>query len=227
MLTGSLLISYVTDPSTTWSILVLLLAMHLGMNWRAVRAVRLNTLNRQRATIVFAEWISAKNVPTLDEVAQREWLFRANGDIYDVNRGRIGSCKIGVGMQELLTVTGSRSHTDRHAVARHLINTAAANNAPYIVWLAHRRCACIMLSEGCSAREQLKAWYTAQLAVTLGPAEAHGWMSDQLRTVYAQADREYGALEAALLAQGWDIDTAALQSTKVSHFAVPKLGKQT
>lgn len=52
--TGSMVISYITTPITTWITLLILLSVHLALNYKAVRAVQMTTLNRQRANIVFS-----------------------------------------------------------------------------------------------------------------------------------------------------------------------------
>ncbi|PLN84199.1 DUF647-domain-containing protein [Aspergillus taichungensis] len=54
MLVGSLVVSHITSYTATWISLVTLLTVHLGMNYAAVRAVQMTSLNRQRANIVFS-----------------------------------------------------------------------------------------------------------------------------------------------------------------------------
>ncbi|KAJ5514802.1 hypothetical protein N7463_004354 [Penicillium fimorum] len=54
MLVGSVVISHITSFTTTWFILLLLLSLHLSMNYAAVRAVQMTSLNRQRANITFS-----------------------------------------------------------------------------------------------------------------------------------------------------------------------------
>ncbi|EYE99468.1 RUS1 family protein [Aspergillus ruber CBS 135680] len=54
MLTGSLMINHITTPITTWLTLLLLLTLHLSLNYLAVRSVQMTTLNRQRANILFS-----------------------------------------------------------------------------------------------------------------------------------------------------------------------------
>ncbi|OGE57850.1 hypothetical protein PENARI_c001G04916 [Penicillium arizonense] len=54
MLVGSVVISHITSFTTTWIALLLLLALHLSMNYAAVRAVQMTSLNRQRANITFS-----------------------------------------------------------------------------------------------------------------------------------------------------------------------------
>ncbi|KAJ5894345.1 hypothetical protein N7495_006036 [Penicillium taxi] len=54
MLVGSVVVSRVHSFVLTWASLLTLLAIHLSMNYCAVRAVQMTSLNRQRATIAFA-----------------------------------------------------------------------------------------------------------------------------------------------------------------------------
>ncbi|KAJ5625951.1 hypothetical protein N7510_002260 [Penicillium lagena] len=59
MLVGSLVVSHVTRLGTTWAALLFLLGLHLSMNYAAVRAVQMTSLNRQRANIVFSTLLSS------------------------------------------------------------------------------------------------------------------------------------------------------------------------
>ncbi|GCB22260.1 RUS1 family protein homolog [Aspergillus awamori] len=54
MLVGSFVVSRVTSFSTTWICLLILQALHLSLNYAAVRSVQMTSLNRQRANIVFS-----------------------------------------------------------------------------------------------------------------------------------------------------------------------------
>ena len=55
MLTGTLVVKVVHDKQVVWALMMVLVGVHLMMNYRAVRSVKMRTLNRQRATIVFRE----------------------------------------------------------------------------------------------------------------------------------------------------------------------------
>ena len=74
MLVGSVVVSWVTTPIATWTTLILLLSIHLETNRRAVRAVKLRTMNRQRATLVY-HYLRRSHVPTPAEVAKQERIF--------------------------------------------------------------------------------------------------------------------------------------------------------
>ncbi|OKO93947.1 RUS1 family protein -like protein [Penicillium subrubescens] len=51
---GSVVVSHVTRFTTTWIALLTLLALHLSLNYAAVRSVQMTSLNRQRANIVLS-----------------------------------------------------------------------------------------------------------------------------------------------------------------------------
>ncbi|PYH82051.1 DUF647-domain-containing protein [Aspergillus uvarum CBS 121591] len=54
MLVGSFVVSHVTGFAATWIVLLMLLALHLSLNYAAVCSVQMTSLNRQRANIVFS-----------------------------------------------------------------------------------------------------------------------------------------------------------------------------
>ena len=58
MLTGSLIVSRISSQPATWVAMIILLSIHLGTNYLAVRAVSMRTLNRQRANIVLSNYLA-------------------------------------------------------------------------------------------------------------------------------------------------------------------------
>ncbi|PYH71417.1 RUS1 family protein [Aspergillus vadensis CBS 113365] len=70
MLVGSFVVSRVTNFSTTWICLLMLLALHLSLNYAAVRSVQMTSLNRQRANIVFSTLLSTD--PDLTQILHPE-----------------------------------------------------------------------------------------------------------------------------------------------------------
>ncbi|KAF3024545.1 hypothetical protein E8E15_007458 [Penicillium rubens] len=137
MLVGSVVISHITSFSTTWLILLILLALHLSMNYAAVRAVQMTSLNRQRANIVFSTLFdSDRNLsldldPELDttpslsktksewtvltpaQVSKHERIFHRDGVLQWTQHSThttqpLGSAQIGVSMSTFLgSVSGT------------------------------------------------------------------------------------------------------------------------
>lgn len=104
---GSLVVSRVTSYTATWVALVILLVLHLSLNYSAVRSVQMTSLNRQRANIVFSTLLesdpdfaiesfhdshheqegksdrapsqTSRRILSPAEVAQQERIFEKNG----------------------------------------------------------------------------------------------------------------------------------------------------
>ncbi|QQK41702.1 RUS1 family protein-like protein [Penicillium digitatum] len=139
MLVGSVVISHITSFSTTWLVLLFLLALHLSMNYAAVRAVRMTSLNRQRANIVFSALLASdkslalaleldldsttpappkKNwtILTPAQVAEHERIFHRDGALQWTQHSgthtvthHLGSAQIGVSVSTFLGGSGSGS----------------------------------------------------------------------------------------------------------------------
>lgn len=198
MLAGSVVVSWVTTPWATWATLVLLLSVHLGMNYRAVKAVRMTSLNRQRANIVFSYLLRSHEGPRVlgpKEVSEHERVFerdgvlrcigkrdgvlRSNGPMLKSKDDIVGYCRIGVSLQTLLSQintthrTKSGAFDDLAIKLTDLLDVFASEG--YILWLPdkpgsrlHSKEALIVLKRDCTALDQLKAWM-------------HAWMLVQMR----------------------------------------------
>lgn len=75
MLAGTLLVKLVEGKTAVWCWMVTLVGIHLLTNYYGVRCVKMRTLNRQRATIVFREWLESNTILTPDDVAKRESIL--------------------------------------------------------------------------------------------------------------------------------------------------------
>ncbi|KAM5352728.1 hypothetical protein ACJ41O_005450 [Fusarium nematophilum] len=72
LLVGTLVVKYIEDHTSVVFLMTLLVFAHLWMNYLGVRSVCMNNLNRQRATILFGEYLQSGNVLSPAEVARRE-----------------------------------------------------------------------------------------------------------------------------------------------------------
>ncbi|KAK3388732.1 vitamin B6 photo-protection and homoeostasis-domain-containing protein [Sordaria brevicollis] len=101
MLVGSLVVKVVQDKQVVWCLMLVLLGLHLTMNYWAVRSVRCRTMNRQRATMVVREWLEHGRILSLEEVAERESILQLNGGWFGFGRmesksgGYTGTCEFG------------------------------------------------------------------------------------------------------------------------------------
>lgn len=78
LVVGTLVVKLVQDHQSVVYLMVALVFAHLWMNYLGVRSVCMTTLNRQRATILFREYMTTGRVLTPEAVAAREnivlWL---------------------------------------------------------------------------------------------------------------------------------------------------------
>ncbi|KAJ5084378.1 hypothetical protein NUU61_008957 [Penicillium alfredii] len=95
MLVGSVVVSHITGFRTTWAALLVLLALHLSMNYAAVRAVQMTSLNRQRANIVFSalldsdsnlELATLGSSPDPDSDSEHQWKILTPADVAQQER---------------------------------------------------------------------------------------------------------------------------------------------
>ncbi|KAJ5130106.1 uncharacterized protein N7515_006145 [Penicillium bovifimosum] len=239
MLVGSVVISHVTNFTTTWLILLTLLALHLSTNYFAVRAVQMTSLNRQRANITFSTLFSSdehlnsyltsdqseatatntKNptILTPEQVSKQEHIFHRDGALQwtqpsSSRTHHLGSAQIGVSMSTFL----HESSTHFEALV------SLFTDEEYILHLSpstpvscHKWNAVILLKRGCSVPSQLKAWAHALLAARIlslqdRPAEALPSIQQSLRLLTA-GSRFEGYL-VGLRGAGWNLDIAALET---------------
>ena len=96
VLAGTAVVHMVHDKKAVWTWMMVLVCVHLYMNYRGVRAVKMLTLNRQRATIVFREWLESGKVLTPGEVSKRESILRnCRGNMRSKNGDYRGFCSFG------------------------------------------------------------------------------------------------------------------------------------
>ncbi|PWY76396.1 DUF647 domain protein [Aspergillus sclerotioniger CBS 115572] len=131
MLVGSLVVSRVTSFAATWISLLMLLALHLSLNYAAVRSVQMTSLNRQRANIVLSTILNSDSelthlthpepteqyspspwkTLTPAQVASQEKIFETDGILRwflttkttpTPSSQTLGYCRIGISLQQFI-----------------------------------------------------------------------------------------------------------------------------
>ena len=177
------------------------------MNYKAVRAVKLHTLNRQRANLVLSYLMQDDEVLTPEEISKRERIFEWDGALRWQGSRILGISEIGVSLSQLLTIlapaqahknTGAVSDSD-HAL-RKLI--AIHKDEDFLVWYnPDRQLAMIVLKTSCSARTQLKAW-----AVVLWVVHDLSSKADSKHATSATIPQVFNVIQGKLdrINQRWD-----------------------
>ncbi|OAA63149.1 DUF647 domain-containing protein [Cordyceps fumosorosea ARSEF 2679] len=75
LLVGTFVVKLIQNPRSVVCLMTLLVFGHLWMNYLGVRSVQMTTLNRQRATILFQEYLRTGKVLSPAEVSKREWII--------------------------------------------------------------------------------------------------------------------------------------------------------
>ena len=222
MQVGSVVISYVSTATATWSCLILLLSGHLAMNHAAVRAVSMHSLNRQRANIVFSTFLEQNKIMTPEEVSDQERIFEWDGVLRWRGSSPIAKAKIGVRLQTLMsswepTHASTGSIRDANLLLAKLVRAFSLEE--YLLWYdVSNRVTLIVLKDGASSKSQLKAW-------ALGLWVAHRFT--QQDATGASVDRSLDLLKSTLTglsqrwndcierleAAGWDVNVANLETT--------------
>lgn len=216
MMTGTLLVKMVEGRTAVWCWMIILVGVHLLTNYCGVRSVCMRTLNRQRATIVFREWLENNNILSPKEVAKRESiLLSSRGNMSSKNGEYTGTADFG-GYGDVVGYKSWGSHSyifetdDYHMGIFHWGPTFTIR---------------IAVKEGNrSVNDPLMAWFdavahayhfdTAVLRDGLGGAGHYeNELPDDHRVGSGVIDRDTKlAVFEALKAKGWEVDNTALET---------------
>lgn len=226
---GSVLVSYVSSPMTTWSCLILLLSIHLAMNRAAVRAVSMHTLNRQRANIVFSTFLDQDTVLSPKEVSLQERIFEWDGVLRWRHSSPLATATIGLPLKDLLASLApphEKTGSIRDAEAKLMRLIRLYSQEEFLLWYdAPQRVGHIALKEGAAAKSQLKAW-----ALMLWISHRHRMDGnshatraffestlDLQRSSLQDLSSRWAECIQRLRTAGWDIDVASLETTSGSR----------
>ncbi|THY63637.1 DUF647-domain-containing protein [Aureobasidium pullulans] len=232
MLVGCLVVKVVITPLATWTTLLLLLTLHLATNYMAVRSVCMRTLNRQRANIVFACLHKHNRILNPKEVSAKERVFERDGILRDVDDNCLGYARIGIPASELLQRLGE---TEKLTKATNLPDGRLLQlldvfeDEGYVLYLEQPSdMVCILLKNGSDTAVQLKAWYHALLLARLVRQgyESEKKPMDMVQSTLVAVRKDWERVQARLGEAGWDLDTAALETTSGFRVSILIIGDQ-
>ncbi|KAF8862305.1 DUF647-domain-containing protein [Acephala macrosclerotiorum] len=240
MLAGSVVVSHISSKWATWTAMIFLLAIHLGTNYLAVRAVCMRTLNRQRANLAFSVGLDEvekfgntsterrialekRKGPTPNEVRLQERVFERDG-VLRWGGKVLGYCRIGVDLRTLL-----KSFSDRNRVTGSYGNTGdferllkIFDGVNYVIWYDESsKTFLIVLEDGVEPASELHAWMFALYYAK------HGRKKDE--TVLDALGRTLNEVTVAsvdilkhLEKIGWDLETSALETHSGTRIKRPE-----
>ena len=200
------------------------------MNHAAVKAVSMDTLNRQRANIVFSTLLDNSKILTPENVSRRELIFERDG-VLRWGIQSIGRAKIGVSLQTLLTSFGpahsmTSSYRNGSIELERLLEVFRLED--YLLWFdSSHRAAYIVLKEGASASSQLKAWAHSlwaarryQIDHATGAESSEQGTLQLLTSTLGELSSRWETDMDSLTAAGWDIGTASLETTSATRISL-------
>ncbi|EWC45869.1 hypothetical protein DRE_04876 [Drechslerella stenobrocha 248] len=220
MLAGSLVISSVTSKSATWVTMLLLIVIHLWTNYRAVKAVIMVTLNRQRANLVMSTFAETGVILTPKDVARREHIFERDGVLRWYNGDIVGWGVIGARLS--MIVIPPAASGDEVSLAD---VTKACPTEQYMLWFGgsrggrlRDRHVCICLENGCTPDSQLRAWMHGLLSARILFSQRSRAVkaSDALQALVdakCQIDRTFDEFLKRLAEAGWDLEDPQLETS--------------
>ena len=245
-LVGSFVVSWVVGAFWTWSLLLALLGVHLSMNARAVRAVRLRTLNRQRAGLVFGALFAGKRTISPDDVYAEERIFERDGVVRDVKGSIIGWARIGVSLEVMVqqmqqqrqtNTTVQPGKTQRGSSFQQPSQDFEDNPMASIIDLfsqsnyilfpdRSRQTILISLAENASPTQQLQSWaHTilvlqrfSMLSTTDRQSVPDNRVWEIIQSTKHVLDARWDDDVATLRAAGWDLDIASLETRSGSRY---------
>lgn len=230
MLAGSFVVSRVTSLEATWTLLIMLLAVHLGTNYAAVRAVRMRSLNRQRANLLFSHLWETDHCLTLQQVSDRERIFEQDGVLRWRGDEAVGTAVIGVTLQTLLDMVasterrpGGKSIQDVDQVLSHLLKIFEDDS--YLLWYeAKTRRGVVVLKRGASARDVLQGWVHALhvgkqvTRKTMSTKEVLAAIADSAVQARYTMERRAAEMQTA----GFDLDSTSIETRSSFRVAFSK-----
>ncbi|KAG5978121.1 hypothetical protein E4U55_006393 [Claviceps digitariae] len=202
LLVGTVVVKVVEDPRSVVYLMIILVLCHLWMNYLGVRSVCMTTLNRQRATILFREYMETGRVLTPEQVAQRERIIFwaptvCNREGKPVARVEFASSykqAASHGPQDVVDVVDGPMHTS------------------FITSPRGRRLAKIkmLLWAGCQPKHAILAWFHAmEDAWKMDKGQAHDHKKTLLSEERHAEDVELWTL---MKERGWDLQTQAFET---------------
>jgi hypothetical protein len=210
-----------------------LLAVHLGTNFLAVRAVSMRTLNRQRANLVFSVLFQKffrldgsktpdthMEFPVPEEISSYERVFERDGVLRWQRDRIVGYCQIGIPLREILKLVGQCNQETGSYTAPQTQHVSKLldvfKDEGYILWYDEpRNNFLICLKFPSNTETQLHAWMHALFMAVQVQAGLNGEsildVLDSTRMNFRHWIEAYKIFE-NLRRVGWDLDTAALET---------------
>ncbi|RDA89718.1 hypothetical protein CP533_2515 [Ophiocordyceps camponoti-saundersi (nom. inval.)] len=200
---GSLVVRNVQDHNLVVYLVVILSLAHLWTNYRGVRSVCMTSINKQRATILYNAYGMFSDVLTPEQVAESESIVFWDGVIRNTDR------------EPVMRIEFAKNF--RHAMSHGANDVLLVDGPMHTKFVRPYYPGCpgkikIMLWDGAKPEHAILAWFMAMdTARATGAANPYGDVKEIVDPKWRPRARD-DALWAGLEAQGWDLDTGAMET---------------
>ncbi|KAF9078228.1 vitamin B6 photo-protection and homoeostasis-domain-containing protein [Rhodocollybia butyracea] len=207
MLIGTIAVPYLTTPWSTYTVLFLMVSLHLFINYIAVRGIVLRSMNRQRACLAWVLFKSERSLPiTPSHLATLEHLLmHSDDDIRSYPSGnKIGQCTMGSSFSACYSnpETIALFAHKRYILCLDKKSSLVVGKAPHL----H-----ILLKDGYNSADQLQAWLLAcEVARIFASHPSETRMTVLIKDAIASVDKDYATFMEDMQKHGWV--TVALSS---------------
>jgi len=232
---GGVIVPYITTPFNTWSTLLFLLTLHLFLNYKAVRAVSMHSLNRQRTGILMSNLISGRKILTPSQVSQQEQIFSRGALLKWKSHQPTSTCEIGVSLQKLLqSIATASSHTGAFKDLDVFPKLCALfRKHQYILWYDQRTSSTIIvLKQEAGTLDQIRAWtHALVLAENISklprdkPYDAP-WLMSAIGTALEATNLLFDTHLAAIRSAGWDLSIPHLETRSGTRISFKQITAQ-
>lgn len=210
---------------TTYTLLFILVGLHLGINYYGVRGLVLRSLNRQRLAIAWQMYdnSAALNAPNPSEVAHLERIFDFSDAIYDVHSGSpLGRSSIGSSFSQKVQGPCPPAVFDLFTNDRYVIwfdpSYLFLAGKDDIVLVGPITRLHIFLKDGYTTEDQLRAWIQAVQVCKLVmfarrqkiPAKISALSA--LKTAHDRVSTQYQDFMKKMRVVGWNTDDSAIMA---------------
>jgi hypothetical protein len=198
LLVGSLVVRVVESPPAVFCLMIVLVLGHLWMNYLGVCSVVMNTLNRQRATIVHQEFLRTGRVLSPTAVSHREAILLWSPLIKN-SAGEAAAIVTMASDYRDCVEPGRYSQTFNYED----LATGESNQSFVVsIWERPIRTIKIMLMKGSTPRDAVGAWFTAvEIAWNTGRST-----QNEKGALSGDTWKNQGLCD-ALVDSGWNLDT--------------------
>ncbi|KAH7306023.1 vitamin B6 photo-protection and homoeostasis-domain-containing protein [Stachybotrys elegans] len=201
LLVGTIVVKHVEDPRSVVALTVLLVLAHLGMNYLAVRSVCMTSLNRQRATILFEQYLTSGRMLTPTEVAAHESIIFWRPVINDESGEASASLHLS---EDYARCFGKGVQAD----------TQIIDTPTYVLFVCPQSGGLLtangFLRTNAQPIDAIKAWHHLMLIAKRWTKGSPG--PDKRSIAFEKSPEFDSVLRSSLERSGWDLDTQAFET---------------